>query len=302
MPDLPISWCLALRRSHNCESTFRSSNQDFLTNEARDGGPPAPRRRPCNPSRGPGLPRRQEAARNDKIHGSCGAFCLYPAWVCAGGWTASKMFLVDRLRLGRRSGRGLWVIRVGSRQHPSRLGLIGMKNLLIVFHSLTGGTRQMAEAAADGAATEPAVTTRLLRAGEAGPEDVAGADGFLFATPENLAAMAGVMKDFFDRTYYPALDRLERPAVRVPDLRRQRRHQRGAADRSDRHRMAAARGGGAADRVHPSANARGDPGAEDDRGGRAGGVPRHRSGPGKRNGGGDFLSRRGFRRALTRRQ
>ena len=112
------------------------------------------------------------------------------------------------MRWGRRSVRGLWVIRAGSRQHPSRLGLMRMKNLLIVFHSLTGGTRQMAEAAAEGASTEPAVATRLLRAGEAGPEDVAGADGYVFATPENLAAMAGVMKDFFDRTYYPALDRL----------------------------------------------------------------------------------------------
>ncbi len=84
-----------------------------------------------------------------------------------------------------------------------------MKTLLIVQHSLTGGTAQMAQAAAQGASSEAEVTTRLLRAPQAGPEDVLAADGYLFATPENLAAMAGLMKDFFDRCYYPALGRIE---------------------------------------------------------------------------------------------
>lgn len=83
-----------------------------------------------------------------------------------------------------------------------------MKTLLIVFHSATGGTRQMAEAALRGASAEPGLRARLLHAGEAGPAEVLAADGYLFATPENLASMAGVMKDFFDRTYYPVLDRI----------------------------------------------------------------------------------------------
>lgn len=81
------------------------------------------------------------------------------------------------------------------------------KILLIVYHSLTGGTAQMAQAALQGAALE-SVTTRLLTASRAGPDDVLGADGYLFATPENLAAMSGIMKDFFDRCYYPVLDRV----------------------------------------------------------------------------------------------
>lgn len=84
-----------------------------------------------------------------------------------------------------------------------------MKTLLIVYHSLTGGTAAMAAAAASGARLEPGVEVRLIRAGEAGPGDLLGADGVLFATPENLASVAGVMKDFFDRCYYPALGRLE---------------------------------------------------------------------------------------------
>lgn len=66
----------------------------------------------------------------------------------------------------------------------------------------------MAAAARDGAARETAVTTRSLPAAEAGSDDLLAADGYLFACPENLASMAGVMKGFFDRSYYPVQDRL----------------------------------------------------------------------------------------------
>jgi multimeric flavodoxin WrbA len=83
-----------------------------------------------------------------------------------------------------------------------------MKTVLIVYHSMTGGTRQMAEAARRGAASIPGVTVRLLPASSAAAEDVLAADGYLFATPENLASMSGLMKDFFDRTYYAALDQV----------------------------------------------------------------------------------------------
>jgi multimeric flavodoxin WrbA len=83
-----------------------------------------------------------------------------------------------------------------------------LKNLLIVFHSKTGGARQMAEAAMRGASTENEILVRLLQAAEAKAEDVLQADGYLFVAPENLAAIAGVMKDFFDRTYYAVLERI----------------------------------------------------------------------------------------------
>ncbi len=83
-----------------------------------------------------------------------------------------------------------------------------MKKLLIVFHSKTGGTRQMAEAAAKGAASEPETEVNLIHASDAGPAELLESDGYIFATPENLAMMSGMMKDFFDRTYYAALDRI----------------------------------------------------------------------------------------------
>ncbi|SFB75903.1 NADPH-dependent FMN reductase [Polaromonas sp. OV174] len=81
-----------------------------------------------------------------------------------------------------------------------------LKTLLIVYHSMTDGTRQMAEAARAGAAAESGVNVRLLHAAQAGAADVLAAHGYLFATPENLAAISGQLKDFFDRTYYAALD------------------------------------------------------------------------------------------------
>lgn len=82
-----------------------------------------------------------------------------------------------------------------------------MAELLIVYHSRTGGSRMMAEAAASAAA--PEIQTRLVEATEAGPDDLLQADGYIFCAPENLAAISGVMKDFFDRSYYPVLGRIE---------------------------------------------------------------------------------------------
>jgi multimeric flavodoxin WrbA len=86
--------------------------------------------------------------------------------------------------------------------------MYSMKKLLIVFHTMTGGTQQMAQAAADGAAAEPEVQVHLIHASKAGATELLESDGFIFATPENLAAMSGMMKDFFDRTYYAALGRI----------------------------------------------------------------------------------------------
>ena len=83
-----------------------------------------------------------------------------------------------------------------------------LKTLLIVYHSATDGTRQMAQAAFDAATMESGVRPRLLQAREAAAQDIIEADGYIFATPENLGSMSGMLKDFFDRTYYPVLDRV----------------------------------------------------------------------------------------------
>ena len=66
----------------------------------------------------------------------------------------------------------------------------------------------MAHAVAEGAATEAEIRTLLLHACEANAEHVLHADGYVFVTPETLGSMAGLMKDFFDRTYYAVLDQI----------------------------------------------------------------------------------------------
>jgi len=81
-----------------------------------------------------------------------------------------------------------------------------MKRILIVFHSKTGGTYQMAQAAVKGVESEPELDVKAIHAAEASAGDLLQSDGYIFATPENLAMMSGMMKDFFDRAYYPALD------------------------------------------------------------------------------------------------
>jgi NAD(P)H-dependent FMN reductase len=91
-----------------------------------------------------------------------------------------------------------------------------VKRLLIVWYSTTGGAAQMASAAAAGARAnaqddanqQAPVSIHLQPAGNTNADDVLAADGYIFVTPENLASMAGAMKDFFDRIYYAALERI----------------------------------------------------------------------------------------------
>lgn len=98
-------------------------------------------------------------------------------------------------------------LRTGTHIGAELTGQGRMAELLIVYHSRTGGSRQMAEAAAGGARGE--CETTLLTADRAGPDDLLRAGGYLFCGPENLAALSGLMKEFFDRCYYPVLGRIE---------------------------------------------------------------------------------------------
>lgn len=79
------------------------------------------------------------------------------------------------------------------------------RNLLIAWHSRTGASRAMAQAAADGAGPD----AHLVAAEAVEPEHLLSAGGYLFVCPENLATMSGMMKEMFDRCYYPVLGKIE---------------------------------------------------------------------------------------------
>ena len=85
-----------------------------------------------------------------------------------------------------------------------------MTKILIVYHSQSGHTRQMAHAVCEGAKAIDDVEVILKKASEATLEDLLACHGFACGTPENFGYMSGMMKDFFDRTYSEAQDKVFR--------------------------------------------------------------------------------------------
>lgn len=82
------------------------------------------------------------------------------------------------------------------------------KRLLIVFHTQSGNTGQLAAAVLRGALRVAETETHMLRAFDAGTDDLLACNGLLLGTPENFGYMSGALKDFFDRTYYPCEGKL----------------------------------------------------------------------------------------------
>jgi multimeric flavodoxin WrbA len=84
-----------------------------------------------------------------------------------------------------------------------------MKKLLVVYPGTGGATDRLAEAVLRGARSIGEVETVEKLARDTGAEDVLGCDGVLLGTPEKFGYMAGLMKDFLERVFYPCEGKLE---------------------------------------------------------------------------------------------
>ena len=76
-----------------------------------------------------------------------------------------------------------------------------MSKVLILYHSLSGNTEAMAKAVQEGAAWAGAETI-LKKAVDADADDLMNCDTVVMGTANYFSYEAGMMKDFFDRTFF----------------------------------------------------------------------------------------------------
>ena len=84
-----------------------------------------------------------------------------------------------------------------------------MGKVLVVYHSQSGNTEAAANAVAQGA-REVSGTEVVIKEGlKATLDDLLSCDALAVGTPDYFNYMAGGLKDFFDRTYYPTEGKVE---------------------------------------------------------------------------------------------
>ncbi|TVP60063.1 MAG: flavodoxin family protein [Halomonadaceae bacterium] len=85
------------------------------------------------------------------------------------------------------------------------------KKLLIIAHAPSPNTRRMAEAVLRGASDSEIdnVEVQTLSPLDTDPDAICAADAVIIGTTENLGYMAGLIKDVFDRCYYPCLEKTQ---------------------------------------------------------------------------------------------
>ena len=77
------------------------------------------------------------------------------------------------------------------------------KTILVVYHTMSGNTAAAAAAVAEGIRSVPGVEAVVRLAADADENDLLACDAVCLGTPDYHNYMAGMLKDFLDRTYYP---------------------------------------------------------------------------------------------------
>ena len=103
-----------------------------------------------------------------------------------------------------------WGVAFGGAQ-PNNARTMPTKRLLIVAHAPSPNTRRLVEAVLKGARSPDISGVDAVHKPplEAGPDDVLAAHAVILGTTENLGYMSGALKDFFDRSYYPILEKTQ---------------------------------------------------------------------------------------------
>ncbi len=84
-----------------------------------------------------------------------------------------------------------------------------MGKVLIVYHSLTGNTEEMAKAVAEGAKSVTDTEVVVKKAFDASADDLLSCDAAIFGTSTNFGYISGGLKDFFDRSLITCQNKTE---------------------------------------------------------------------------------------------
>ncbi|MCM8768202.1 MAG: NAD(P)H-dependent oxidoreductase [Candidatus Omnitrophica bacterium] len=84
-----------------------------------------------------------------------------------------------------------------------------MKKILVVYHSLGGNTEAAALAVEKALKEISEVEVRKRKALEASLDDLLWSDGLVIGSGDYFSYIAGALKDFFDRTFYPSRGKVE---------------------------------------------------------------------------------------------
>jgi len=79
-----------------------------------------------------------------------------------------------------------------------------MAKVLIVYHTISGTPKGWQRLSKEGAKSVPGTEVVLSKAFDATLEDLLGCDAMAFGSADYFSYIAGALKDFFDRTYYPS--------------------------------------------------------------------------------------------------